>query len=339
MLYAVSVNLASPFVRVNSVHHRELLPSLVEPRQRRKTFLAVALLKVPGPETQNTRSDRRAFPHTRRSAPVGESVYHDFSKFSRRNMMSIKGDKNFNTSICSGGASKPQNLTLGVELLSACQKMCQVSICFIRCTFLYVLARCVLNNPRLSLLVGFWYRRKKAFFTPPPFSNYFFNCSDFERESFLRLSWPLLEFLPSLGSCLQIFLELHVKPPVCFVISSFHPLQGTIADFSSKKDETATAQRNLITQQLWWFSLLSFFFSLPPSMSSQQKPKTCRGSVLGSWKVELDAQGFSFRCRNVGKERNTKPANTETLSGSGRGSLKAKWNKFKIKLLPKPHPN
>lgn len=152
MLYAVSVHLVSPFFYINSLHYRKLLSSQRN-KTKRKTFLAESLLIVSRPKPERSR-DRQAFPHTGRSVPVGESVYHDFSKFNRHNMMSIKGDKNFNTSICSGRASKPQNLTLGVELLSGCQKMCQVSICLIRCTFFILfLVRFVLGNPRRSSLV------------------------------------------------------------------------------------------------------------------------------------------------------------------------------------------
>ncbi len=129
MSYAVSVHLASPFFS----HKLPALP--------RATFFTEEEDKeenLPGWRPESERgSDRQAFPHAARSAPAGESVYHDFSKFNRRNVMSIKGDKNFNTSICSGSASKPQNLTLGVELFSSSQKMCQVSICLIRCTFYY----------------------------------------------------------------------------------------------------------------------------------------------------------------------------------------------------------
>ena len=119
MSYAVSLHFSFSFL-INSLHHRERLRRDKEGKN------------VPG----CSRSDRQASPHAgRRVYRWGESVYHDFSKFNRLNVMSIKGDKNFNTSICSGSASKPHNLTLGVERLSGCQKMCQVSICFIRCTF------------------------------------------------------------------------------------------------------------------------------------------------------------------------------------------------------------
>lgn len=135
MSYAVSVHLASPFFS----HKLPALPraTFFTEEQHKDENLPGWGWKVPGPEREGGSSDSQAFPHTGRSVPAGESVYHDFSKFNRRNVMSIKGDKNFNTSICSGSASKPQNLTLGVELLSGCQKMCQVSICFIRCTFFY----------------------------------------------------------------------------------------------------------------------------------------------------------------------------------------------------------
>lgn len=73
-----------------------------------------------------------------------------FQSSSRRNMMSIKGDKNFNTSICGGSASKPQNLTFGVELLSACQKNVPSVHMFHKVHFFssLFLVRFVLNNPQ-----------------------------------------------------------------------------------------------------------------------------------------------------------------------------------------------
>lgn len=151
MSHAVSVHLALLSFHINCLHYRERLPSQSN-KTKKKTFLA----GTAECRAQTRAASGRPRPPLRpgRAAPAGESVYHDFSKFNRPNMMSIKGDKNFNTSICSGGASKPRNLTLGVELWSWCQKMCQVSICFIRCTFLLLLVRFVLNNPRLSSLVG-----------------------------------------------------------------------------------------------------------------------------------------------------------------------------------------
>lgn len=140
MSHAVSAHLASPLFS----HKLPALPRatfFTEEQDKEEKPSWLKLWKVSCPNQSAHSSVRQAFlsffPHPGRSAPAGESVYHDFSKFNRRNMMSIKGDKNFNTSICSGGASKPRNLTLGVELSSGCQKMCQVSTCFIRCTFFY----------------------------------------------------------------------------------------------------------------------------------------------------------------------------------------------------------
>lgn len=146
------------FPHINSPHHRELLLLSTEEQEdkRYKKIIKInpGCEKVSGPEPESRKhgGDRLASPRSGRSANRrGEKVFTAtlFSEFNRRNVMSIKGDKNFNTSICSGNASKPQNLTSGVELLSGCQKMCQVSICFIRCTrFLLFLARFVLNNPQ-----------------------------------------------------------------------------------------------------------------------------------------------------------------------------------------------
>lgn len=160
MSYSVSAHLASSFSfpHINSPHHRELLFLSTEEQEdkRYKKIIKInpGCEKVSGPEPESRKhgGDRLASPRSGRSANRrGEKVFTAtlFSEFNRRNVMSIKGDKNFNTSICSGNASKPQNLTSGVELLSGCQKMCQVSICFIRCTrFLLFLARFVLNNPQ-----------------------------------------------------------------------------------------------------------------------------------------------------------------------------------------------
>lgn len=153
---------------INSLHYRELLSS-----QRNKTKKK----NLPGWNSEKCHAQTRAraaasgrqagfffflLPHPGRSAPAGESVYHDFSKFNRRNMMSIKGDKNFNTSICSGGASKPRNLTLGVELSSGCQRLCQVSICFIRCTFFIALSEICPQQPQ-TFFISYRRRRKKSF--------------------------------------------------------------------------------------------------------------------------------------------------------------------------------
>lgn len=168
------------------------------------------------PKPEQRQADPR--PRPGRAAPAGESVYHDFSKFNRPNMMSIKGDKNFNTSICSGGASKPRNLTLGVEPWSWCQKMCQVSICFIRCTFFIALSEICPQQPQPFFIS--WRRRRTRLAAA-----LFFNCSIF----FTFQRGP--RFPPSPGPgcsfcfCLapvRRFCSL-VKPPVCFVISSSHP--------------------------------------------------------------------------------------------------------------------
>lgn len=159
---------------------------------------------MPKPErTQQRQAGRQAFlPHPGRSAPAGESVYHDFSKFNRPNMMSIKGDKNFSTSICSGGASKPQNLTLGVELSSGCQRLCQVSICFIRCTFFIALSEICPQQPQTFFISYRRRRRKKKLSTPPVIFLIVRSFLGFERgPRFLPSSGPCCTFCFLLGSC------------------------------------------------------------------------------------------------------------------------------------------
>lgn len=149
MLYAVSVHLASPFfshklpcITASYFLHRGGRQRIKKTKKKNLPE-TLSVCKSVRPKNQNAAAAAAAtgglFPSRVEPYRRGESVYHDFSEFNRRNVMSIKGDKNFNTSICSGSASKPQNLTLGVELLSGCQKMCQVSICFIRCTFFIII--------------------------------------------------------------------------------------------------------------------------------------------------------------------------------------------------------
>lgn len=91
------MNLAFPFVHINSCITASYFLNRETETKRENVPLRLPLSYVPVGE----------------GGREGRGVYHDFSEFSQCNMMSIKGDKNFNTSICSSGASKPQ--TLGVE--------------------------------------------------------------------------------------------------------------------------------------------------------------------------------------------------------------------------------
>lgn len=273
----------------NSPRHREPLPS--QDREG-KTLLVVKSIMA-------SRTTRVGWGRGGGEGRGGLQVFTTSSQSSIDAMWcQLKVTKTWTLPHVAPALQKPRALTLGVKLASQCQKMCQVSTCFIRCTFFIPLGETCPQQPQTLFIRGGGREIKRPLLLcfPPLILLIVQSFSGFERgPRFVLSSGPGSTFCFCLAPICS-FLVAHKKPPVCFVISSSHP--HPIPTFVQLPSKKTRSYPSLFLATLWgllviWMKNKIREQSLQPareSLKSSLSPAECCQLSLVPEKLAMEIQ-------------------------------------------------